>query len=76
VPGESAPCSFNVRIKNDGVDARDLHRVPGEPVVGWGISFPPSSRPDQKVEYILNTTKLRELFGEEDNDEDLPDDED
>ena len=66
---------FNVRIKNDGVDARDLHRIPGEPVVGWGISFPPSARPDQKVEYILNTTKLRELFGEEDNDEDLPDDE-
>lgn len=66
---------FNVRIKNDGVDARDLHRIPDKPVVGWGISFPPSARPDQKVEYILNTTKLRELFGEEDNDEDLPDDE-
>jgi hypothetical protein len=28
-----------------------------------------SSRPDEKVEYILNTTKLREIFGEEDEDE-------
>lgn len=66
---------FNVRIKKDGVDEKDLARLPDQPVVGWGISFPPSARPDQKVEYILNTTKLRELFGEEDIDEGLPDDE-
>lgn len=64
---------FNVRIKKDGVDESDRSRLPDEPVVGWGISFPPSARPDQKVEYILNTTKLRELFGEDDNDEELPD---
>lgn len=67
---------FNVSIKDKDVDERDRAKLPDAPVVGWGISFPPSSRPDQKVEYILNTTKLRELFGEEDNDEDLPDDED
>ena len=66
---------FNVAIKRDGVDDADLSGLPDKPVVGWGISFPPSARPDQKVEYILNTTKLRELFGEDDNDEDAPDDE-
>ena len=66
---------FNVAIKKDGVEEADRYKLPEKPVVGWGISFPPSARPDQKVEYILNTTKLRELFGEEDNDEDAPDDE-
>jgi hypothetical protein len=66
---------FNVNIKDKDVDERDRARLPDAPVVGWGISFPPSARPDQKVEYILNTTKLRELFGEDDSDEDLPDDE-
>lgn len=60
---------YNIRIKDDKVAETDKVLLPGEPVVGWGISFPVSSRPDQKVEYILNTTKLRELFGDEDNDE-------
>lgn len=44
--------------------------LPKEPVVAFGISFPISSRPDEKVEYVMNTTMLRELFGEEDQDED------
>ncbi len=47
------------------------HLLPDEPVVAFGISFPVSSRPDEKVEYVMNTTMLRELFGEEDQDEDL-----
>src|SRR5690606_37844510 len=60
---------FNVRIKKgDDLKDEDLARIPDEPVVGWGMSFPVSGRPDQKVEYILNTTKLRELFGEDDQD--------
>lgn len=46
------------------------HLIPQEPVVAFGISFPRSSRPDKKVEYVMNTTMLRELFGEEDLDED------
>ena len=68
---------FNIRIKEgDDLSEEDLARIPDEPVVGWGMSFPVSRRPDQKVEYILNTTKLRELFGDDDEDEDLPDDDD
>lgn len=43
---------------------------PEEPVVAWAISFPKSARADEKVEYIINTTKQRELFGEPDEDED------
>ncbi|TMU20381.1 endonuclease [Halomonas sp. ATBC28] len=46
------------------------HLLPVEPVVAFGISFPFSSRPDEKVEYVMNTTMLREVFGEEDQDED------
>ena len=60
---------YNIRIKNDKVAESDKILLPTDPVVGWGISFPKSSRPDMKVEYILNTTKLRELFGDEDADE-------
>ena len=44
-------------------------RLPKEPVVAWGISLPVSERPDERVEYILNTTSLRELFGEDDADD-------
>lgn len=66
---------FNVQIKDTDVGDELRDKLPDAPVVGWAISFPRSERPDEKVEYILNTTKLRELFGEEDNDEDLPDDE-
>lgn len=60
---------FNITIKPDGLSEEQQTRLPGEPVVGWGISFPKSGRADQTVEYILNTTKLRELFGDENSDE-------
>lgn len=66
---------FNLTIKPDDLPDGLKARIPDAPVVGWGISFPKSGRPDQKVEYILNTTKLRELFGDEDSDEGLFDDE-
>lgn len=65
---------FNLTIKPDGLNDDQKSLIPEAPVVGWGISFPKSARPDEKVEYILNTTKLRELFGEEDSDEGLFDD--
>ncbi|QSR17430.1 Z1 domain-containing protein [Novosphingobium sp. KA1] len=62
---------YNIRIKDDEkYDDAKRAMLPIDPVVGWGISFPKSARPDQKVEYILNTTKLRELFGDADDDDD------
>jgi hypothetical protein len=62
---------YNIRIKEPDVPIadQDKEKIPAEPVVGWGISFPHSARPDQRVEYMLNTTKLRELFGDPDEDE-------
>lgn len=44
--------------------------VPVDPVVTWGISLPVSSRPAERVEYVVNTVRYEELFGEEDMDED------
>ena len=44
---------------------------PREPVIAWAISFPQSARPDERVEYVINKVKQRELFGTADEDEDL-----
>lgn len=44
--------------------------IPKEPVVAWGISLPVSERPGERVEYVVNTTRYKELFGEDDEDED------
>ncbi|MDE2837958.1 MAG: Z1 domain-containing protein [Chloroflexota bacterium] len=42
---------------------------PDHPVVAWGISFPATQREERKVEYVVNTTWLRENY-REDLDED------
>lgn len=47
----------------EGADLDKLPDFPHEPVVAWAISFPKSERPDEKVEYIINKTRQRELFG-------------
>ena len=56
----------------EGEDAKRPHldRIPDRPIVGWSISFPQSDRPDQRVEYVINTVKFRELFGVEDDEPD------
>ena len=36
-----------------------------QPVVAWGISFPPTNREERRVEYVVNTTWLRENFGDD-----------
>ena len=46
-----------------------LDRIPTQPVVGWSISLPTSSKPNERVEYIINTVKLREIYGADDEDE-------
>lgn len=55
--------------QNAAIQEGSAELFPREPVVAFGISFPPSSRPDEKVEYVMNTTMLKEVFGEEDIDE-------
>ena len=46
-----------------------------EPVVAWGISFPATRREEKRVEYVVNTTWIRENFSDDiDEDEMLGDD--
>ncbi|MFV1875644.1 Z1 domain-containing protein [Nioella sp.] len=62
-----------VRVRPpEGEDANRPHldRIPDRPIVGWSISFPQSARPDQRVEYVINTVKFRELYGVDDDEPD------
>lgn len=62
---------YLVSIKKPDDPNKPIHPdFPIQPVVAWAISFPRSAKADQKVEYIINTTKQKELFGEPDQDED------
>lgn len=55
----------------DGMeDAEEMDLMPADPVVAWGISLPVSSRPAERVEYVVNTVRYQELFGEDDDDDD------
>jgi hypothetical protein len=51
-------------------ERKEVELIPVNPVVTWGISLPVSSRPTERVEYVVNTVRYQELFGEEDEDED------
>lgn len=46
-------------------------RIPSSPVVAWGMSLPVSNKPSDKVEYLVNTIRYQEMFGEYQEDEDL-----
>ncbi|ODA21600.1 Z1 domain-containing protein [Photobacterium damselae] len=43
--------------------------IPDYPVVAWGISLPVSKQTPEKVAYIVNTQRYKELYGENDIDE-------
>ena len=42
-----------------------------DPVVAWGISFPGTQRAERRVEYVVNTTWLRENFVEDLEEEEM-----
>ena len=42
-----------------------------QPVVAWSISFPNTSREERRVEYVVNTTWLRERYGDELEEEEM-----
>lgn len=50
-------------------NANGVELIPSVPVVAWGISLPVSTRPAERVEYLVNTVRYQELFGEEDEDD-------
>jgi hypothetical protein len=43
--------------------------IPDHPVIAWGISLPLSKKPLKKVAYVVNTQRYKELYGEDDIDE-------
>ena len=44
---------------------------PDQPVVAWGISFPATKKEERRVEYVVNTTWLRENFGDDVEEEEM-----
>ncbi len=50
-------------------DKSVLDRLPEHPVIGWSISLPPSAKPNDRVEYIINMVKFREIYGSEEDDD-------
>ena len=45
-------------------------KIPYQPVVAWGMSLPESLYDDEGEEFVVNSVKFKELFGEEDDDDD------
>lgn len=41
----------------------------GEPMLAWSAYFPETSVPGGRIEYVVNTTRLRELFGADEDEE-------
>ena len=44
---------------------------PDQPVVAWGISFPATKKEERRVEYVVNTTWLRENFWDDVEEEEM-----
>jgi hypothetical protein len=63
-----------VHLLGIGREADDLRN--SEPVVAWSISFPGTAVEEKKVEYVVNTTWVRENFGEELDEEEMGGDDD
>lgn len=55
-----------VRPMVEGTDGAPLY---GKDVLAWGLSFPSSKIGGGTVEYIVNTVRMREMFGEEEIEE-------
>jgi hypothetical protein len=47
-----------------------------EPVVAYGISFPRTGMEEKRVEYVVNTTWVRENYREDFEDDELNSDDD
>jgi hypothetical protein len=47
-----------------------------EPIVAWSISFPKTAMEERRVEYVVNTTWLRENFRDETDEDDMEGDND
>ena len=53
------------------VQSNEQDVPPDQPVAAWGISFPGTNREERRVEYVVNTTWLRENFGDDVNEDEM-----
>lgn len=58
-----------IRLVRPMVEGKDGATIYGKDVLAWGLSFPSSSIKDGTVEYVVNTIRMREMFGEEEIEE-------
>lgn len=58
-----------LRLVRPKIEDADGETVYGEDVLAWGLSFPSSNIADGTAEYIVNTIRMREMFGEEEIEE-------
>jgi hypothetical protein len=47
-----------------------------QPTAAWSISFPATARDEEKVEYVVNTTWMRENFRDDLDEEEMGGDDD
>ena len=53
------------------VETGDQDDPVDKPVIAWGISFPATNRRERLVKYVVNTTWLRENFGDDVEEDEL-----
>ena len=58
-----------LRLVRPKVDGKDGQIKFGKDVLAWGLSFPSSQISGGTVEYVVNTIRMREMFGEEEIEE-------
>lgn len=58
-----------IRLVRPMVEGKNGTPIYGKDVLAWGLSFPSSSIKGGTVEYVVNTIRMRELFGDEEIEE-------
>ena len=58
------------------IDIKNPGDSPTQLVVAWGISFPATQREEKRVEYLVNTTWLRENFRDDVDEDEMQGDDD
>lgn len=58
-----------LRLVRPKVEGKDGQIAFGKDLLAWGLSFPSSEVSGGTVEYIVNTIRMREMFGEEEIEE-------
>jgi hypothetical protein len=58
-----------LRFVHPEIGDEELKQRLVEDVLAWGIYFPPSNIQGGTVDYVVNTIRMREMFGEEEVEE-------